>query len=67
MSRDALLFSAVFIACLVEGVEAVTIVLAASITRGWRSAWAGTGAALLLLPAIEALNRDPQAEPGETR
>ena len=38
MSHDALLFAAVFLACAVEGVEAVTIVLAAGITRGWRSA-----------------------------
>ncbi len=54
MSRDVLLFAAVFIACTVEGVEAVTIVLAAGITRGWRSAWAGTGAALLILAAVVA-------------
>ena len=55
MSRDVLLFAAVFIACTVEGVEAVTIVLAAGITRGWRSAWAGTGAALLVLAVIVAV------------
>jgi uncharacterized membrane protein len=54
MSRDVLLFVAVFLACAVEGVEAVTIVLAAGITRGWRSAWAGVGAALLALAAIVA-------------
>jgi uncharacterized membrane protein len=39
VSRDILLFAAVFVACAVEGVEAVTIVLAAGLTRGWRSAW----------------------------
>ncbi len=55
MSRDVLLFLSVFIACAVEGVEAVTIVLAAGITRGWRSAWAGSGAALALLAAIVAV------------
>ena len=54
MSRDLLLFLAVFVACAVEGVEAVTIVLAAGMTRGWRSAWAGVGAALLVLAAIVA-------------
>ena len=54
MSRDVLLFIAVFLACAVEGVEAVTIVLAAGITRGWRSAWAGVGAALLALAAVVA-------------
>ena len=54
MSRDALLFVAVFLACAVEGVEALTIVLAAGITRGWRSAWTGVGAALLVLAVIVA-------------
>src|SRR5947208_9470822 len=54
MSRDVLLFLAVFLASVVEGVEAVTIVLAAGITRGWRSAWAGVGTALLVLAAIVA-------------
>ncbi|MER6526145.1 hypothetical protein [Streptomyces sp. NPDC001508] len=33
---------AVFLACLVEAVEAVTIVVAMGMTRGWRSAIAGT-------------------------
>jgi uncharacterized membrane protein len=55
MSRDVLLFAAVFLACAVEGVEAVTIVLAAGITRGWRSAWAGVGAAGLALAAFVAV------------
>lgn len=54
MSRDILLAVAVFLACAVEGVEAVTIVLAAGITRGWRSAWTGVGAALLVLAAVVA-------------
>ena len=54
MSRDVLLFIAVFLACAVEGVEAVTIVLAAGITRGWRSAWTGVAAALLALAAVVA-------------
>jgi uncharacterized membrane protein len=54
VSHDALLFIAVFFASAVEGVEAVTIVLAAGITRGWRSAWAGVGTALLVLAAIVA-------------
>jgi uncharacterized membrane protein len=55
MSRDILLFLAVFVACAVEGVEAVTIVLAAGITRGWRSAWSGVGAALVVLAGVVAL------------
>jgi uncharacterized membrane protein len=54
VSHNALLFIAVFAASAVEGVEAVTIVLAAGITRGWRSAWAGVGTALLVLAAIVA-------------
>jgi uncharacterized membrane protein len=54
MSRDALLFVAVFLACAVEGVEAVTIVLAAGITRGWRSAWTGVAAGLLVLAVVVA-------------
>jgi uncharacterized membrane protein len=54
MSRDLLLFLTVFLACAVEGVEAVTIVLAAGIARGWRSAWAGSAMALLVLAAIVA-------------
>lgn len=55
MSRDVLLFAAVFVACVVEAVEAVTIVLAAGITRGWRSAWTGVGTALAVLAAVVAL------------
>jgi uncharacterized membrane protein len=54
MSHDALLFIAVFLACAVEGVEAVTIVLAAGITRGWRSAWTGVAAALAVLAVVVA-------------
>jgi uncharacterized membrane protein len=54
MSHDVLLFVAVFVASAVEGVEAVTIVLAAGITRGWRSAWTGVATALLVLAAIVA-------------
>lgn len=46
------LMSAVFLASAVEFVEAFTIVLAMGVTRGWRSALAGTGAALLTLSAV---------------
>ena len=38
MSHDVLLFLTVFLACAVEAVEAVTIVLAVGMTRDWRSA-----------------------------
>jgi uncharacterized membrane protein len=54
MSREVLLFVSVFLASAVEGVEAVTIVLAAGLTRGWRSALIGVGAALVVLGAIVA-------------
>jgi uncharacterized membrane protein len=46
------LFLAVFLACAVEAVEATTIVLAAGTARDWRSALAGTGAALAALAVI---------------
>lgn len=40
---------AVFLACVVESVEATTIVMAMGFTRNWRSALIGTAAALLAL------------------
>lgn len=43
---------AVLLACVVEAVEAVTIVLAAGTARDWRSSLQGTGAGLLLLAAV---------------
>jgi uncharacterized membrane protein len=55
VSHDVLLFIAVFVACGVEGVEAVTIVLAAGLTRGWRSALAGVGVAVVVLAATVAV------------
>jgi uncharacterized membrane protein len=42
----------VFLACAVEAVEALTIVMAVGTTRSWRSALAGVGAATLALAAI---------------
>ncbi len=44
----------VFIACTVEAVEALTIVLAVGTTRSWRSAMIGVGAALIALAAVTA-------------
>ena len=44
----------VFLACAVEAVEALTIVLAVGSTRSWRSAMSGVGVALLVLAAIVA-------------
>jgi uncharacterized membrane protein len=45
----------VFVACAVEAVEAVTIVLAAGLTREWRSTFQGMGAALVALAAVVAV------------
>jgi uncharacterized membrane protein len=42
----------VFLACAVEAVEAVTIVLAAGVSRDWRSAGTGVVAALAVLAAV---------------
>ena len=41
-----------FLASAVEFVEAFTIVLAMGVTRGWRSALAGTIAALVVLTGV---------------
>lgn len=49
------LFLAAFVACAVEMVEALTIVLAVGTTRGWRSALIGTAAAALSLAMIIAV------------
>jgi uncharacterized membrane protein len=45
---------ATFVACFVEMVEATTIVMAMGFTRSWRSALAGTGAALGALGVVTA-------------
>jgi len=44
----------VFLACAVEAVEALTVVLAVGTTRSWSSAMSGVGAATLALAAIVA-------------
>jgi len=48
----AFLLLSVFLACAVEAVEALTIVLAVGVTRGWRPALQGVAAGLLLLAAV---------------
>jgi uncharacterized membrane protein len=45
---------AAFLACAVEMVEALTIVLAVGVTRGWRSALIGVGVALAALSVVVA-------------
>src|SRR5690349_9310258 len=47
-----LLFLTTFLASAVEMVEALTIVLAVGLTRGWRSALIGVGAALAALAVL---------------
>ena len=44
----------VFVACAVEAIEALTIVLAAGITRDWKSTFQGMAVALVVLAAITA-------------
>jgi uncharacterized membrane protein len=44
----------VFLACAVEAVEALTIVLAVGVTRSWRSTLTGVGAAAVVLAALTA-------------
>jgi uncharacterized membrane protein len=60
--HNVLLFLAAFLASAVEMVEALTIVLAVGITRGWRSAASGVGAALAALAVVITV-----AGPGITR
>jgi uncharacterized membrane protein len=52
--HDALLVGAAFLASAVEMVEAMTIILAVGMTRGWRSAFAGIVVASIALTVIVA-------------
>jgi uncharacterized membrane protein len=54
VTKDIFLVAASFLACAVEMVEALTIVLAVGVTRGWRSALIGTAAALGSLTVVVA-------------
>jgi uncharacterized membrane protein len=54
MSSNVLLFLATFLASAVEAVEALTIVLAVGVVRGWRSTLLGVGAAAVVLAAVVA-------------
>jgi uncharacterized membrane protein len=53
--NDVLLVVSSFLASAVEMVEALTIVLAAGLTRGWRSSLTGVGAATLALAVVIAI------------
>jgi uncharacterized membrane protein len=54
MTSAVILALAVFGASCVEAVEALTLVVASGSTRGWRSAFEGAAAALLLLAVLVA-------------
>ena len=55
MTHDLLLFLTTFLASAVEAVEALTIVLAVGVVRGWRSPLIGVGAAAVVLGGIVAV------------
>jgi uncharacterized membrane protein len=50
--NDIALFLSVFLACAVEAVEAVTIILAAGTSRDWRSSFQGVISGLLVLAGL---------------
>jgi uncharacterized membrane protein len=52
MHSDVLIFAATFVASAVEAVEALTIVLAVGVVRGWRSTFFGVAAATAVLAAM---------------
>ena len=54
MGHAVLLFLTTFAASAVEAVEALTIVLAVGVVRGWRSTFVGVGAATAVLAAVIA-------------
>jgi uncharacterized membrane protein len=54
MRTDVIAFITTFFASAVEAVEALTIVLAVGVVRGWRSTLIGVGAAAIVLGAIVA-------------
>jgi uncharacterized membrane protein len=55
VKTDAILFGTTFLASAVEAVEALTIVLAVGVVRGWRSTLFGVGVAAAVLGAFVAV------------
>src|SRR5690349_24686575 len=55
LTHIAPVMTAAFLASLVEAVEALTIILAVGVVRGWRPALAGAGIALALLAVLVAV------------
>jgi len=51
----AFLVLSVFLACCVEAVEALTVILATGVTRGWRASLCGAGAGVAALAVIVAV------------
>src|SRR5262245_39582358 len=54
-TASLILVLAAFLASAVEAVEALTVVLAVGVTRGWRSSLVGAGTATLVLTAVIAV------------
>src|ERR1051326_3995078 len=55
MGAQLLTFGAAFLGSAVESVEALTILLAVGLTRGWRAPLLGTVSALVLLAVLVAI------------
>jgi uncharacterized membrane protein len=55
MTSSVILVLAAFLASAVEAVEALTIILALGVTRGWRAPLIGAGAATVVLVAVIAV------------
>lgn len=55
MGRDIVVFLTAFAGSFVESVEALTVVLAVGITRGWRAALLGAAGALVVLVGVVGL------------
>ncbi|MGC8465835.1 MAG: COG4280 domain-containing protein [Acidimicrobiales bacterium] len=49
------LFAVTFLACMVEAVEAATVVLAVGVTRSWRSAFRGVALGVVVVAAVVAI------------
>lgn len=55
MGRDVVVFLTAFAGSAVESVEALTVVLAVGLTRGWRASLLGAAAALIVLGGVVGL------------
>lgn len=55
MGSAVVLFGSVFLACCVEAVEALTVVLATGVTRGWRASLYGAAAGVVALAVLVAV------------